>query len=236
MLLYQRPHQPSPQALAKPYRFLRLPMQIDATPLVEELADAPLTWLPSQWKWHLGTDLCILRAGQAGKHPGSALVNGTDVDAPILTHLPRLRAVLNEGFPAPVRLAWLGRSPANSCIHLHIDNTSHWDEHHRLHIPLITTPGARLCIEGGFVHMPAGTVWAFNNSRPHGVINTGPDRIHLMVDLSPVPAVEALMAAGEPVEGTPDAAALAWLTKDPLTALSAEQRTDAYFMARLHLQ
>jgi hypothetical protein len=58
MLLYQRPHQPSPQALAKPYRFLRLPMQIDATPLVEELAGVPLTWLPSQWKWHLGTDLC----------------------------------------------------------------------------------------------------------------------------------------------------------------------------------
>jgi hypothetical protein len=187
--MYQRPHTPSPNAIAKPYGFLRLPMTVDVAPLAAEIEGADLTWLPSQWKWHLGTYFCILRAGVEGRHTGSALINGGGVDTADLGRLPRIRHLLDTAFPVPAALAWIGLSPANSRIHTHIDNTAHWDEHHRLHVPLVTTP-----------------------------------------------AVEALLAGGEQIQGEPDPEALAQLSGDPLDVLTGKQRADAYLMARLSLQ
>jgi kumamolisin len=234
--MYQKPHAPSPHALAKPYALLRLPMTVDALALAEEIGAAPLNWLPSQWKWHLGTYFCILRAGAEGRHPGSALINGTGVDTADLRRLPRIRHFLDTAFPVPAALAWIGLSPANSRIHTHIDNTAHWDEHHRIHVPLVTTPAARLCIGSRFQHFPLGTVWALNNSVPHGAINAGPDRLHLVLDLPSTPEVEDLLARAEPVKGELDPVALAQLAGDPLAVLTEAQRADAYLMARLQLQ
>lgn len=235
--MHQRPHAPSPNAATKPYGFLRLPMTVDVTPWLAEIEAAHLDWLPSQWKWHLGTYFCILRAGPEGRHPGSALVSGTGVDTANLQALPRLRHFLDTAFPAPAALAWIGLSPAGSRIHTHIDNTAHWDEHHRIHVPLVTNAKARLGIGDRFQHFPLGTVWALNNSVPHGAINDGStDRLHLMLDLPPTPAVEAWLADGERVEGEADAEAWARLAGDPMDALSEAQRADAYLMARLRLQ
>ena len=59
-----------------------------------------------------------------------------------------------------------GSSPPGARIFLHRDNTQHWDEHHRIHLPLVTTPDAKLCVLGRFQHFPAGHLFAFNNSRP----------------------------------------------------------------------
>lgn len=234
--VYQRPTPSSPRAIDKPYRFLRLPLAIDVAPLRDELRAAAVPWSPSQWKWHMETRFCVLRAGAEQPYPGGALVTGAGVDQPVLARLPRLRAFLDSALPAPARMAWLGLSPPGARIYLHRDNTHHWDEHHRVHVPLDTTPAARLCVSGRFVHMPAGTAWAFNNSVPHGAINRGPDRIHLMIDLPPAPEVQALFAAGEPVDGEPDREALAELGRDPLAALTAGQLADLDLVRRLLLQ
>lgn len=193
---------------------------MDVEPLLAELEAVPAeAWLPSQWKWHLGTWFLILRGGPAGDVPGSALASGGGVDAPILSQLPALRRMLDTAFPAPAPLAWIGRSPPGSCIRLHVDNLPWWDEHHRIHVPLRTSPGARLCADGHFQHLPAGTAWAFDNSRPHGALNDGPDRLHLVVDLPPTPAVEAWIAAGLEHPGERDEAALARLRRNPLDDL-----------------
>jgi kumamolisin len=232
--MYQRSHERSPRAAVKTYRFLRLPGRVDPEPLVEEMRTAAPEWLPSQWKWHLGTDFLILRGGPSGPYPGSELVSGGDHDLPILERLPRMRAFLDVAFPVPARVAWVGLSPAGSWIHLHVDNTKHWDEHHRVHIPLVTTPAARLCVDGRFLHLAPGFCWAFNNSRPHGALNDGPDRLHLMVDLPPVPEVEAWLAAGEPVEGEPDPLAFEKLRRDPLQKLPPD--ADPSLAARLRQQ
>ncbi|MCB9546229.1 MAG: aspartyl/asparaginyl beta-hydroxylase domain-containing protein [Myxococcales bacterium] len=222
-MLYQRPHRPGPSAIAKPYRFRRLGGFVDVAPALAELDALPAeAWLPSQWKWHLGTRFLILRGGPSGVAPGSALTAGGGVDAPALASLPALRALLDEAFPEPAALAWVGLSPAGSRIHFHVDNTAHWDAHHRVHLPLRTSPGARLCVDAAFLHLPAGTLWAFNNSRPHGALNTGPDRLHLMVDLPATPAVEAWIAAGEDVAGAPDPAARQALCRNPLDALQPD--------------
>lgn len=234
--MYQRPHARSPRAIEKDYRFARLPMTIDPAPLVTEIRRALLSWLPSQWKWHLKTELCILRAGVPGRHPGSALVRGTGIDMIDLLQLPGVAEVLDTSFPVPAALAWIGRMPAGTCIHLHVDNTRHWDEHHRIHVPLSTHAGARMCIGGRFEHFGAGSVWAFNNSLPHAAINDGPDRLHLVLDLPPVPEVEALINAGTRTEGAADPAALERVSRDPLTALTDAERADRDLMARLALQ
>lgn len=241
--MYQRTHTRSPHPARKPRRFARLPDRIDPAPLLAEIAavapfDGPLTapWLSSQWKWHLRTQFLVLRGGPPTSIPGGRLTSGGGVDAPLLARLPRLRAAIDTLAPTPAALAWVGLSPPGACIFLHVDNTQHWDEHHRVHLPLQTTPAARLCVRGRFAHLPAGTLWAFDNSAPHGAINDGPPRLHLIVDLPPTPAVEAWLASGEPVDGVEDAAALARLRRDPLTALTAVERADRGLMGRLGRQ
>lgn len=234
--MYQRSHVPSERAIVKPYRFLKIPIDLDIGPLIRELAAIDLPWAPSLWKWHRGTDFCVLRGGPAGARPGDRLVSGVDLDAPITARLPAHRQLLDHAFPAPARVAWIGRSPPGATIRLHVDNTSHWDEHHRVHIPLVTSPHARLCVEGRFLHMPAGSCWLFNNSRPHGALNDGPARLHLILDLPPTPGVLGLLARGREHEGTHDPAALARLATDPLAGLGPAELADAQLMHRYRHQ
>ncbi len=73
---------------------------------------------------------------------------------------------------------------------MHVDDTHHWDEHHRLHVPLITHHEARVCVAEHFLHLSPHKVWLLNNSVPHGVLNRGPERLHLCLDL---PHFDALM-------------------------------------------
>jgi kumamolisin len=234
--MYQRRHERSPRALDKRYRFVRLPIAFDVEPLVREVEAARLDWLPGQWKWHIRTEFCILRGGRTKSAPGSELTSGTGVDTKALDRLPHIRSFLETAFPSPAAVAWIGLSPPGSRIFLHVDNTAHWDEHHRIHVPLITTPAARLCVDGGFLHMPLGTAWVLNNSVPHAAMNLGPARLHLVLDMPGTPAIEALIAGGDWQRGDPDPAALAELSRDPMTALTDAERRDPSLMARLRLQ
>lgn len=231
--MHQRKHQRSPHALRKDYDFARLPLTVDPGPLVAELQGLALPWIESLWKWHHGTQFCILRAGPTGSLAGDELITGTAVDAPVLARLPAFARVLDELLPAPVPLAWIGRSPPGSVIRFHIDNTAHWDEHHRVHIPLCTSPGARLCVMGRYVHMPAGSVWLFNNSRPHGAINDGPERLHLVMDWPSSPEVEALVARAQRVQGERDDGATARLSEDPLVAVRRDPSPGPEVLARM---
>lgn len=234
--MYQQPHPRRPDALPKPYRFARLPLVLDPAPLLREIDAAGLPWVPSLWKWHRGTDFCVLRGGREGPRPGDRLVTGAGVDAPALAQLPTLRALLDGAFGAPAAVAWIGRSPPGATIRLHVDNTRHWDDHHRVHVPLRTDPRARLCVDGHFLHLSPGTAWLINNSRPHGALNDGPARLHLVLDLPPAPAVEALLAGAVAVAGDLDPPALARLARDPLADLTPDELADADLMHRWHRQ
>lgn len=233
---HQRPHSRSERALDKPHRFVQLPGSLPAEPLCDEIDAVVTEWLPSQWKWHMTTAFAILRGGPPTGWPGGEMTSGKGVDTPLLAHMPRMREVLDTAFPAPAALAWLGLSPPGARIFLHVDNTQHWDEHYRVHVPLRTNPEARLCVAGHFQHFPAGTFWSINNSVPHGALNQGPDRLHLLVDLPNTEAVRAWLGDGEPVDGAPDPDALALISGDPFSALSDAQRADAELMRRLRLQ
>ncbi|HLT35554.1 MAG TPA: aspartyl/asparaginyl beta-hydroxylase domain-containing protein [Enhygromyxa sp.] len=223
MHAFQRPHVPSERAIEKGYRFVELPFDVELAPICAELRRVQLPWQPSQWKWHRGTWFCVLRAGPRGVGPASELVTGVGHDAPILAELPSLKELLDHCFPEPVPLAWLGLSPAGGVIRAHVDNLHHWDEHHRVHVPLSTNPAALLCVDGHCLHLAPGRAWALNNSVVHGARNGGRNRVHLIVDLPPTPAVQAWLASGRHHDGAPDPEALRHIEADPLADLSPRE-------------
>ena len=58
----------------------------------------------------------------------------------------------------------------------------HRDPEPRLHIPIVTNYGARMCIDTEVRHMPAdGGVWITDNKKYHNAFNGGEeDRVHLV--------------------------------------------------------
>jgi len=58
----------------------------------------------------------------------------------------------------------------------------HRDPERRLHIPIITNPGALMIIDDEVKHMPAdGKVWVTDNTKYHNAFNGGEvDRVHLV--------------------------------------------------------
>ncbi|HET9954936.1 MAG TPA: aspartyl/asparaginyl beta-hydroxylase domain-containing protein [Polyangiaceae bacterium] len=235
--MYQKPHQKSERAIPKEYRFVRLPLPEAAHSALEaarrEAADSDLEFVASQWKWHVETRFHVLRGGPTRGFPGSELVSGSGVDHPNLQRLPSIRRFLELAFPEPPVLAWLGDSPPGARIFLHVDNTKHWDEHHRIHVPLLTHGEARLCVDGFFQHLEYGSAWLLNNSVPHGAINRGPRRVHLMLDLRASEWMADWLRRGTSESGTPDSLALAELGRDPLSALSSGDCFDSARLSRL---
>ena len=58
----------------------------------------------------------------------------------------------------------------------------HRDPEPRLHIPIVTNFGARMCVDKEVHHMPAdGGVWITDNTKYHNAFNGGEeDRVHLV--------------------------------------------------------
>ena len=58
----------------------------------------------------------------------------------------------------------------------------HRDPEPRLHIPIVSNFGARMCIDTEVYHMPAdGSVWITDNTKYHNAFNGGEeDRVHLV--------------------------------------------------------
>ena len=214
--MFQRPHQRSQRALDKPYRFAWWPLAVELAPLVDEVREQQPEWLESQWKWHVESRFSLLRAGLRKDYPGSELTNGHSVNQPNLERLPRLLRFLDTAFPIKPTLAWLGRLPEGGRIYTHVDNTQHWDEHHRLHVPLITNQDARLCVAGRFLFLQPNRIWLLNNSLPHGALNRGPERLHLVLDLPHFSGFDAWLSQSTQESGEPDAEALAELAQNPL--------------------
>jgi hypothetical protein len=184
--------------------------------VLAEIGEQQPEWLESEWKWHVESRFALLRTGQRASYPGSELTNGHSINQPNLARLPRLLQFLDSAFPIKPTLAWLGRLPPGGRIFTHVDNTQHWDEHHRVHVPLITNQQARLCVDGAFLHLHPNRIWLLNNSVPHGALNRGPERLHLVLDLPHFAGFDAWLANGTLESGETDADALSELALNPL--------------------
>lgn len=112
---------------------------------------------------------------------GAGLVDYADTSA--VREAPYLASIF-AGLPARVRTARLMALGPGATVDTHRDYPyglpAGWV---RLHVPIITNPGAVLTIDGQEQRWQPGTLMYGDFSRPHSVRNTGDDRrVHFVID------------------------------------------------------
>jgi hypothetical protein len=94
-------------------------------------------------------------------------------------------AILPYGFAQPeFPKAMLARLEAGQVIDSHVDGAGSNLRTHKIHVPLITNPGALFMSRDEGFHLAYGRAWEVNNIAPHGGVNRGEeDRIHLIFEV-----------------------------------------------------
>jgi hypothetical protein len=94
-------------------------------------------------------------------------------------------AIRDYGFCAPeFPKVMFARLAAGNRIDLHRDGAGSNLCTHKIHVPLITNPGAYFLSGQESIHLAFGRAWEVNNIDPHGGINEGEDdRIHLIFEV-----------------------------------------------------
>ncbi|MEU0003936.1 aspartyl/asparaginyl beta-hydroxylase domain-containing protein [Streptomyces sp. NPDC006314] len=136
-----------------------------------------------------------------GGDPGRADPGGPALDdfadTPLLARAPHM-ALLLKHLPAPLRCVRLQSLGPGAASPLHNDTKYGlpWGIV-RLHVPLITTPGAVLTIEGTTHRWQPGEFWYADFTRPHLVRNDDDiTRVHLVIDCEPTRELLQLFPAG----------------------------------------
>ncbi|MCP2341115.1 aspartyl/asparaginyl beta-hydroxylase domain-containing protein [Actinomadura rupiterrae] len=142
-------------------------------------------------------DWRILSLRSPGGDPGRTDPGGAGLlphaDTPYLAHTPYIAEVL-AGIPAPLRAVRLMALGAGARCHEHRDGKCGypWGAM-RLHVPVITNPGAVVVIGGEERHWDAGRLWFGDFDRLHYVRNDGDEaRVHLVIDVGLTPELLAL--------------------------------------------
>ena len=110
------------------------------------------------------------------------------VDQDVFNILPEARSLI-FGLMSYVQGERLGRCIINKIkpggrIYPHPDTKEHAEYYNRFHIVLKSSPGVVFRAGDEQVYMETGSVWWFNNSIEHEVINnSAEERIHLVVDI-----------------------------------------------------
>ncbi|MEV4258636.1 aspartyl/asparaginyl beta-hydroxylase domain-containing protein, partial [Spirillospora sp. NPDC049652] len=117
-------------------------------------------------------------------------------DTPYLARAPYMAQVLAD-IPAPLRAVRLMALGPGARCHEHRDGKCgyRWGAM-RLHVPVITNPGAVVVIGGEERHWDAGRLWFGDFDRLHYVRNDGDEpRVHLVIDVGLTPELLALFPA-----------------------------------------
>ncbi|WP_209447223.1 aspartyl/asparaginyl beta-hydroxylase domain-containing protein [Amycolatopsis alba] len=104
-------------------------------------------------------------------------------DTPLMAKAPYLAEIL-AGLGTELRSVRLMALAPGVSVEEHSDNPIGLPYGYlRLHIPLVTNPGAVLVVDGAEHRWQPGTLWYADFDRPHSVRNTGDRvRIHLVAD------------------------------------------------------
>lgn len=177
-----------------PVPFVRLALRVDADRLAADLGRVPA----SAWRPHPegapGNVALPLVAAQGDAADDAT--TGPMRPTPALALLPYHHAVL-AALGAPIGRTRLMAIQGEGQLAQHADTNRYWQDHLRVHIPVVTDPSVRFSCDGEDVHMAAGEVWIFDTWRRHGVVNpAGTTRTHLVVDTVGSAALWALVEAG----------------------------------------
>ncbi|MCT7350805.1 aspartyl/asparaginyl beta-hydroxylase domain-containing protein [Streptomyces sp. 15-116A] len=185
-----------------------LGLTADAARLGAEVdALSGFTWRPNRpvSQDGLGTEdafdwkIIPLRSPTGSLHrtdPGGAGLED-HLDTAALDRCPYHAEVLAQ-IPAPLHSVRLMALGPGAETHEHRDGRTNfpWGSL-RLHIPVVTQPGAELIVGGQTYHWEAGQLWYADFDRLHIARNRSPRRrIHLVVDCVPTPALMALFPDG----------------------------------------
>jgi len=192
---------------ARPKRsFLRLPVEVDTDLLRAEYGSIPEdAWGVSYWDVHCSIDVLLLRGGTGGEEADFA---ADEVhDAPVVADMPHIRGLLAPDGPlGGARYAFLFRTKPGGITRVHDDLYESSRRATRIHVPIVTNPGAFLLSEGRSKHFGVGEVWTFDNQSQHSVVNGDTQRVHLIIDVDPNPLLAALVdgAVFDPGDDDPE--------------------------------
>lgn len=133
---------------------------------------------------HRDTETIVLR----GPTTTEQLFDNLDaVDYPYFRDLSSVTRLLTAALE-PLRWQQLGRImvvklKAGGVITPHTDEGIYARYFARFHLVLESSPACIFTAGGESVHMATGDLWWFNHQVEHSVINNGPDRTHIIVDL-----------------------------------------------------
>jgi hypothetical protein len=189
--------------LAAPARFpdrLRLPLTFDPGLLARDLDRLSSgQWIRHYVSQNYDGDWSVipLRSPAGEIHP-VRMINADPtarsfVDTALLEGCDYFRHVL-DCFECPLGPARLMRLTPGSRIKEHTDiDLSFEDGKVRIHIPIATNDGVEFYLNESRVVLKAGSTWYLRLSDPHNVVNNGSaDRVHMVIDASVNPWVEAL--------------------------------------------
>jgi len=174
--------------------FQLIAANIDTTPLLFAIQRQPELWNQNTLRTtHPGTphtqvDDIWIRFNEITEDVGRVMDEHESVWYPATYALPQVKPLI-QALIARVDGERLGRvlitrvAPGKK-IDPHVDGGSHAAYYDRFHLVLQSSPGTTFRAGEEIVYMPPGTIWWFDNSKEHEVINGGSeDRIHMIVDI-----------------------------------------------------
>ena len=175
--------------------FIRLALRVDAARLAAEVAALPDdAWVPHPEGAPGNTSVPLVAS--RGNADDQA-TTGPMAPTPTLARMPYTRAVL-AALGAPIGRTRLMRIEADGHLGLHVDTNRYWQEHFRVHVPVVSHPEVLFTCEQESVHMALGEVWVFDTWRRHGVENPAAfARVHLVIDTVGSSALWARIDEGE---------------------------------------
>lgn len=174
--------------------FIQLPLAFDAARLAREIHALPeAAWQPHP-EGHAGNAALPLMA--VGGDPLNNGVKGVMRPTPQLHDCPYLMQVMSV-LQSPIGRTRLMRIDGNAEASLHVDVNYYWQQHMRVHVPILTDPAVQFICGGHSLHMAAGQAWVFDTWRKHNVVNpTHLQRIHLVIDTTGSAALSEMLAQG----------------------------------------
>ncbi len=159
--------------------FYKLPLRFDAARLAAEIAAIPETAWRQHPNHYPGNTALLLVSVHGGENDGVA---GPMQMTSHLERCPYLQQVM-ASFETVIGRARLMRLAPGANVSEHCDINYYWQNHVRVHVPIVTDPAVRFHCNGYHVHMAAGEAWIFDNWRRHSVENpSGVSRVHLVMD------------------------------------------------------
>jgi hypothetical protein len=177
-----------------------LPPDFNCEDLVREVNQADIPWTRHYSEYQSGGWwTCSLLGRSVDARDGEV----TDVAQPVVTDalekLPVIRKLL-EQMRLQHMVARLARLDPDGALWEHRDYQDlRKVPRQRIHLPLVTNPGAFLVSGGERFYMAPESLWMFRPTTAHGAYNSGDrSRVHLMIDVYEDEHLEQVLADATP--------------------------------------